>query len=295
MGHQVGGVGTRPRGTLAVVCQIGLGVTILGVFCASVGHGFSSVISCPIELFSCLANPECDACLDALGDAGLTVGGLDFELCSELYADVCVTASRVGCDTDNSELADLLMCVAEDQYGCTDFTTCEEAIAASGNDGLFESPEAPAPPAPADADDTPAPTTAELNIPANPLASAAPTSSPTGAILPPTPAPTSSGTGTLSTAQPTSFLFEFTTDSTTLSATSAAPTPATADGLRGGAGSAFSVSPTAAPTGFGGVDGREDGASGGIASRRSGGAVAGSTILVTALAGFASALVAWAA
>lgn len=303
MKHQTGGVGTRPRGTLAAVCQTGLAVALLGACCASVGHGFSSVISCPVDLFSCLANTECDACLDALGDAGLTVGGFDFELCSELYADVCVTAGSIGCDTDNPELADLLTCVAEDQYGCNDFTTCEEAIAASGSDGLFESTEAPAPalspvaatPAPDPTDPTPVPTTTAFYIPANPIASAAPTSGPRGGILPPTPAPTSSGTGTLSTAQPTSFLLEFTTDSTTSSATSAAPTPASADGHRGGIGNTFSVSPTAAPTGVGGVDGREDGASGGIASRPSGSAVACSAVLVTAFAGLTSARAAWAA
>jgi len=145
MSQQAGGVGMRPRGGMAVACQTGLILAMLGAFCASVGHSFSSVISCPVELFSCLADSECDACLDDLGDAGLTVGGFDFELCSELYANVCVTAGSVGCDTDNPELADLLMCVADDQYGCNDFTTCEEAIAASGSNGLFESTEAPAP------------------------------------------------------------------------------------------------------------------------------------------------------
>ena len=279
-----------------------LPLVILGAFCAGVGHGFTSAFSCPVEVFNCLASEQCDSCLDALGDTGLTVGGFDFELCSELYEDVCVVATAQECDVDNVELVDLLSCVAEDLYGCNDFTTCEEALAASGSDGLFETTEAP-PPAPSAAGGTPAPATADapptFTVPTVPLPSAAPSSGSRGGIFAPTTAPTGSGTGMLGTAHPSSSMFEFTTDSMTgssSSAISAAPTAASADGSRGGIGSTFSVSPTAAPSGLEGADGLEDGANGGVVTRPTGSSSgAWCFSLLSAVVGLVSALAARAA
>lgn len=287
---------------MVVGCPAVLAVVVFVSCCVDVGHGFSSAVSCPIELLSCLGNGECGSCLQLLQDTDLTIAGIEFELCSELYAGMCGTADSIGCDTDNDELADVFACFAEDQFGCDDFTTCAEATA-----GLDEPTEAPAPvpsaapatPAPSIAATTtaipaatPAPAAPTFPTPVFPLPTAAPSPGSRGNFSPSTAVPTAGGPGALGTAFPSPAMFESSTDTMAPSRSSAAPTGV--DGLRGGGGTggAFSAAPTAAPTGFEGLDDLEDGTNGGISSRHATGTTARCIVFAAVLAGLSSALAA---
>ncbi|CAM9346109.1 unnamed protein product [Ectocarpus sp. 12 AP-2014] len=212
--------------------------------CFDVGAGFSSDIPCPIDLFSCLGDDECSSCLDALQENDLPLLGGDFEQCGDLYAGVCAVAEAIGCNTDNEELVEFLTCVADDSYGCGDFTTCTDFPAE------VETPPPTAPPSPtaaptAAAVPTPTPSTAAPTA-AVAAATSAPSSGSRGGLpFSPTAAPTGGGNGRgLDTAFPTSAsLFEDFMDTL---APSAAPTGGPDGGLRGG--DVFSDAPTAAPT-----------------------------------------------
>lgn len=263
-------------------CPAVLAVLVFGACCVNVGHGFSSAVACPVEVFSCLGSDECTFCLDGLQDAGLNLGGIDFELCGELYADVCGTADSVGCNTENEELVELLTCIAEDQYSCDDFTTCEEATA-----GLIGAAGTPAPSIAA-ATAVPAPASPTFPTPVFPLSSAAPSSGSRGNFLPPTTAPTAGVSETFGTAFPSPAVFEGTMAP---SESSAAPTTE----YRGGIWGSFSASPTAAPTGFEGLDDSEDAVSGGLSSRYAADTAARYAVVATVLAGFCSSLAALAA
>ena len=323
-----GGGGTRtsqrPRRTMAAVsCTAVWAVVVFSACCVDVAHGFSSgAISCPLDIFSCLGDGECGACLNLLQDTGLTLGDVEFELCGELYAGTCVTAESVGCNVENEDLEELLACVFDDTFGCDDFTTCQAATAT-------EAPAAPEAPAATEAPafapsaapaTTPAPSITATTVtpatatpaavttapgattapaartfptPVFPLPSAAPTTGSRGIFSPPTATatPTADGSGAFfGTAAPSPAMFEGTMAP---SESSAAPTGV--DGLRGGIGSAFSAAPTAAPSGFQDLDDLEDGANGGVASiRHAGGGIGGvwSIVFATALAGLSSALAA---
>lgn len=313
-------------------CKAILAAVALSACCVvDVAHGFSSALSCPVDIFNCLGDDDCGACLNLLQDTGLTLGGVEFELCGELYAGTCVTAESVGCNTENEDLVDLFDCVFEDTFGCDDFTTCEDATAAEAAASASAPPSAApaATPAPSTATTTTtavpaaaAPAAPETATPATatpatatsapaaaptfptpvfPLPSAAPTPGSRGgnflAPSSPTAAPTADGSGAgFGTAFPSPAVFEGTMAP---SASSASPT-GVVDGLRGGIGSAFSVAPTAAPSsGFEALDDLEDGVDGGASSsvrRTDAGltAAAWSVALATttALCGLSSALAA---
>ncbi|CAM9339179.1 unnamed protein product [Ectocarpus fasciculatus] len=244
--------------------------------CFDVAAGFSSGIPCPADLFSCLGNDECSSCLDALQESDLAVLDGDFELCGDLYADVCTTAQAVDCNTDNEELVEFLTCVADDSYGCGDFTTCADFLPAEEEEEETPPPTATPSPLVANAKtaspgtaapsggggggDDDATTTAPAALvptptPSFPLpettaptavatATSAPSPGSRGGLFSPTAAPTGGGNQQgLGTAFPTSAsVFEGFMDTL---APSAAPTGPDG-GLRGGV--AFSDSPTAAPT-----------------------------------------------
>lgn len=306
------------RMTTTAGCRTGTAggylVTVLAVVifsgCLDVGHCFSSTaVPCPLELISCLGNEDCGACLAILQDGEFVAGVADFELCSELYAEICVTVDSAGCDTENIELVTLLTCAAEDLYACTEFTTCADATAGSGTGGLEGATEAPAPlasaatPTPsnaatATATDTPSATPAPaptFTTPTFPLlpttapAAAPPAGSPsssTDVILDPTAAPTAGVSRALNTAYPSAALLEGITDTMAPSTASAAPTGF--DVVRGGEG-VFSESPTAAPTAFEGL--LEDDANGGVVSRFTAGSAL-SVVSAAAMVGFVSAVAA---
>lgn len=247
-----------------------------------VGDCFSSALGCPFEVLSCLTIDTCNDCLNALQSAGLTVGGQDFEVCSELYAGTCATALSVGCDTTNAELVELLTCVAEDAFGCEDFTSCAAFVVdeESSDDSSSSSSE-----------DTGAPS-------ASTSPSLAPTSAPSSGALSPTAVPTGGGGGggdsspyvdtAFPSASPTGF-WSFMEDT---EAPSASPTSA-GDWLRGGMGGEYSGSPTAAPTtNSEGVDDRSGGANGGALSATIGsGYAVAATVIVVILATASSAFV----
>lgn len=270
--QETGGSGGGGRGGGRQLATALLALVVLNA-CFDVGAGFSSGIPCPVDLFSCLGDDECSSCLDALQENDLPVLGGDFELCGDLYAGVCAAAEAIGCNTDNEELVEFLTCVADDSYGCGDFTTCADFPAE------VETPPPTAPPSPVvvaattavpgtvapnggggGSATTAAPTAAAVPTPAPsfPLpetaaptaAVAAATSSPSsgsrgGLPFSPTAAPTGGGNGKgLYTAFPTSAsVFEGFMDTL---APSAAPTGGPDGGLRGG--DVFSDTPTAAPT-----------------------------------------------
>ncbi|CAM9459330.1 unnamed protein product [Scytosiphon promiscuus] len=247
-----------------------------------VGDSFSSALGCPFEILSCLGNGDCNDCLDALQSAGLTVAGQDFEVCSELYAGTCASAASVGCDTANAELVELLTCVAEDAFGCDDFTTCaefandvdsssDEGESSSSDEGGLGAPSTPAP----SFGRTMAP--AAAGVPA-PGSSFSPTAVPTGGDS------SSYGDTAYPSASPT-WLWSSMEDTAAPSASSLAPTPA-ADGLHGGIGGGHSSAPTAAPTTHSeGLDDRSDGANGGTLSATLGsGSVIATAVIVLATA-----------
>lgn len=257
-----------------------LGLVVLTA-CFDVGAGFSSGIPCPIDLLSCLGNDECSSCLDALQGSDFALLEGDFELCGDLYADVCATAEAIGCNTDNEELVEFLTCVADDSYGCGDFTTCAD----------FPAPEEPPPPTatpsplvaastaapgtsapsgggggggddattttPAAAVPTPTPSFAETSAPTAAVAAAAtsaPSSGSRGGLFSPSAAPTGDGNRqSLDTAFPTpSSVFEGFMDTLAPSASPTGPD----GGLRGGV--VFSDTPTAAPMIIGFEDALDD-------------------------------------
>lgn len=299
----------RPRRTTVVSCKAVLAVVAFGVCCVDVAHGFSSAISCPLDVFSCIGDDECSSCLELLGDSGLTLGGVEFELCSELYAGMCVTADSIGCNVENEELVDLFACAVDEEFGCDDFTTCADATA-----GLVEATEAPASapstapaiptPAPsiaratdipattpvtaAPAIATPAPVAPTFPTPVFPLPTAAPTTGSRGNVLLPTAAPTAGGSAAFGTAFPSPAMFESSADTMAPSESSAAPTGV--DGIRGGIGSAFSGAPTAAPTGFEGLDDLEDGTNGGDFARHTAGTAVAWCVVAAALSSALAAL-----
>ncbi|CAB1105543.1 unnamed protein product [Ectocarpus sp. CCAP 1310/34] len=217
--------------------------------CFDLGTGFSSGIPCPVDLFSCLGDDECSSCLDALQENDLPLIGGDFELCDDLYASVCAAAEAIGCNTDNEELVEFLTCVADDSFGCGDFTTCADFPAE------VETPPPTVPPSPtatttAAAVPTPAPSFPFPATAAPTAAVAAATSAPSsgsrgGLPFSPTAAPTGGGNAKgRDTASPTpASSFEGFMDTL---APSAAPTGGPDGGLRGG--DVFSDTPTAVPT-----------------------------------------------
>eukprot|EP00752_Nemacystus_decipiens_P003681 g3391.t1 len=261
------------------------------------------------------------SCVGLLQDTGQTLGDIEFELCSELYAGTCTTAESVGCNVDNEELEELLACVFEDNFGCDDFMTCEDATAGLATEVPAAAPSAaPATPSPSTAAATPvpvaaapaatgtpatatpapaattAPTAPTFPTPVFPLPSAAPTTDSRGGSFSPTPtaAPTADASPPLSsTAFPSPAVFEGTTvDTMAPSGSSIAPTGV--EGLRGGIGNAFSGAPTAAPSGFEAVDDVVDGTNGGTPAiiRHAAGNAAWSIAFATALASLTSALAA---
>ncbi|CAN0229427.1 unnamed protein product, partial [Hapterophycus canaliculatus] len=260
-----------------------------------VGDCFSSVVGCPFEILSCLGSSECSYCLDELQSMGLTVGNQDVEVCSELYFNICGAAMSVDCDTTNVELVELLTCVAEDAYGCDDFTTCadwtidedsssddESSSEEGGLEGataapFFNTTTAPAAPGistPAPVQAFPTPTLPSPATPASAAPMAAPSSSARGGdSLAPTATPSGGSGGDpgsyVDTAYPSTAptgFWSFMEDTTAPSASSFAPTSA-ADGLRGGIEGVHSGAPTAAPTtDFEGLNDRSGGANGGNSS-----------------------------
>lgn len=298
-------------------------ITIVGL-CLDVGHGFSSTaLSCTFDLINCTGDDVCNACLAVLQGDDSLLGDDESEVCSELYGSVCVTLDSLNCDTENEPLINLLTCVAEEAYDCTDFTTCANVTAGSGggSDG-FEGAvtEAPSPlataaaaaatpapsrsaaatvtntpsaatPAPAPTFSTPTlpfPTTAPVAAPtATPttITTASPSAGSSSSSLAPTAAPTIAGDGSraINTAYP----------SAAPSAASAAPTGF--DAFRGGGEGVFSAAPTASPTAFEDPGGREeDTVSGGVVARFTAGSSACSVISAAAMVGyFVAAVAAW--
>eukprot|EP00752_Nemacystus_decipiens_P003685 g3395.t1 len=214
---------------VAVGCKAVLAVFAMSACCLDVAHGISSEIeiSCPMDVVSCLANDECNSCVDLLQDTGI-LGDIDFQLCGELYAGMCKTAESVGCNADNEELGELFACIFQDNFGCDDFTTCEDATAGLATDAPAAAPSAaPATPSPSTAAGTPVP-----------VAATPPSPSPSTAVPTPTPVAATPSTPSPSTAVPTPVPVAATPDTPSpstaaetavpVAATPATPSPSTA-------------------------------------------------------------------
>lgn len=84
----------------------------------------ASGIPCPSEVFACFGDPECQTCLEPLQGLQVSTVGSDAVDCNSLYTDVCTIIEEGGCDSSNPNLITLAQCVAEDEYDCIDFTSC---------------------------------------------------------------------------------------------------------------------------------------------------------------------------
>ena len=103
---------------------------LLAAFAFRVGRSQIDIGSCSAEAIFCLADEDCSVCagqLQELQDAGTITADAD---CLAFFADVCSAVDET-CDVTNEFLVNLAACLAEDQLGCTGFTstTCAEATA----------------------------------------------------------------------------------------------------------------------------------------------------------------------
>lgn len=103
---------------------------LLAAFAFGFGRSQIDIGSCTSEGIFCLADEDCSVCaeqLQDLQDAGTITSNSD---CLTFFGEVC-SAIDETCDVTNSLLVDLAACLAEDQLGCTGFTstTCAEATA----------------------------------------------------------------------------------------------------------------------------------------------------------------------
>lgn len=127
--------GPLPLFPLATTTATSIATALLSLWATTnhfyTGHAFSSGIACPTEVFICLSNADCSACVDTLQGilASSEIGvGASEAGCEGLFSDVCRIVAEAGCDSTNEELADLASCVAEDTFGCAGFTSCADVV-----------------------------------------------------------------------------------------------------------------------------------------------------------------------
>eukprot|EP00752_Nemacystus_decipiens_P003683 g3393.t1 len=267
----------------AAGCKAVLAVVAMSVRYLDVAHGFSSGEACPFDVASCLANDECRFCVDILQVTGLTIGDIEFELCGEIYAGVCMAAESVGCNADNEEVGELLACVFQDEADCDDFTTCADATAGPATGAPAATPSA----APA----TPSPSTAAAT--AVPVAPTPPTSFPSTAVPTSFPIAATPASPSPPTAAASPVPVAAAPAATTTPAT-AKPAAPTLDSRGDTFSPTANATPTTAPSELEALDDLEDGTNGEVSAivGRTAGTAAWSMVLATALASFTSALAA---
>lgn len=80
---------------------------------------------CQSEQDSCKSNAACRYCASVL-EVLLESSEIDkeFTTCSALFEYGCSVAETNGCNADNVYVLELARCLAEEEFGCTGFTSC---------------------------------------------------------------------------------------------------------------------------------------------------------------------------
>lgn len=119
-------------------------LSVLSLFVVMITIPFGrSQSSCSAEVSACFEDDVCSSCTTLIQGL-IEAGSIDTQVteCGEFYVVLCSLVDTDECDVTNEMLISLAGCILEEEYGCSDFTSCEDVTGMVGTASPTATPTA---------------------------------------------------------------------------------------------------------------------------------------------------------